>query len=268
MLSPARCGSVCYLRRAAHPVSVARRIMEATSHVMLAGDGADHFAARMGFPPADLLTERAEAAWHKWRADHPGDFAELPVDRVPSVPLGPPVSTAGKSLAEPVPHQQTPAEPVPPAEKPVPQEEPPHDTVGVLAIDMAGQMAGACSTSGTPFKVPGRVGDSPIVGHGLYVDPRYGAAVASGLGELIMGVCGTFLAVEAMRRGASPADAAVEVLQRIIDNFAIREEHQAAIIVLNAAGQWSSAALRRGYRTAVRTATRNELVEPERVMLQ
>ena len=80
-----------------------------------------------------------------------------------------------------------------------------HDTVGVLAIDARGQMAGACSTSGLPFKVPGRVGDSPIIGHGLYVDPRRGAAVATGTGELIMGVCGSFLAVELMGRGASPA---------------------------------------------------------------
>ena len=95
-----------------------------------------------------------------------------------------------------------------------------HDTVGVLAIDSQGKLAGACSSSGLPFKVPGRVGDSPIIGHGLYVDPRRGAAVATGKGELIMGVCGSFLAVELMGRGASPLDAACEVLQRILDNYA------------------------------------------------
>ena len=137
----------------------------------------------------------------------------------------------------------------------------------MLAIDAAGELAGACSTSGSAFKVPGRVGDSPVIGHGLYVDSRVGAAVATGLGELIMGVCGTFLAVEAMRRGATPLEAAVEVLERIIQTYTLREEHQVAIITLDRGGRWSSAALRGGYRTAVRTRTRDELVEPERVML-
>ena len=100
-------------------------------------------------------------------------------------------------------------------------------------MDATGQLSGACSTSGSAFKVPGRVGDSSVIGHGLYVDPRAGAAVATGLGELVMGVCGTFLAVEAMRRGATPLDAAVEVLDRIIQSYTLREEHQVAIITLD-----------------------------------
>ena len=116
-----------------------------------------------------------------------------------------------------------------------------HDTVGVLAIDASGKLAGACSTSGLPFKVPGRVGDSPIIGHGLYVDPKRGGAVATGMGELVMGVCGSFLAVELMGRGASPADAAREVLQRILDSYNFDEEDQVAIIALHPSGQWSSA---------------------------
>ncbi len=82
-----------------------------------------------------------------------------------------------------------------------------------------------------------------------------------------MGVCGTFLAVEAMRRGAAPLDAAVEVLDRIIQSYTLHEEHQVAIITLDRQGRWSSAALRPGYHTAVRTPTRDELVDPERVML-
>jgi len=141
-----------------------------------------------------------------------------------------------------------------------------HDTVGVLARDAAAEIAGACSTSGLPYKLPGRVGDSPVIGHGLYVDPRCGAAVATGWGELIMGVCGSFLAVEQMRRGATPRDAAVEMLQRVVDTHSLRDEHQIGVITLSPSGQWSSAALRPGYRTAVQTPTRVEVVDPDHVM--
>ena len=142
-----------------------------------------------------------------------------------------------------------------------------HDTVGVLARDASGRLAGACSTSGLPFKLPGRVGDSPIVGHGLYVDPSWGAAVATGWGELIMGVCGSFLAVEQMRRGATPSNAAIEVLERIVETCELHDKHQAAVITLSTSGTWGSAALRPGYRTAVQTAAGVELVDPDRVML-
>ena len=185
MVSPARCGSVCYVRQFPHPVSVARLVMEKLRPVvMLSGEGADRFAIRQGLAPANLLTERAQAMWRKWIARHPAAQC----------------------------HDET-AFP-PPAE---------HGRVGRLAggrggsrttstttrsacwpSTRAGQMAGACSTSGLPFKVPGRVGDSPIIGHGLYVDPRRGAAVATGVGELVMGVCGSFLAVELMGRGSPP----------------------------------------------------------------
>ncbi len=142
-----------------------------------------------------------------------------------------------------------------------------HDTVGVLARDASGRLAGACSTSGLPFKLPGRVGDSPIIGHGLYVDPSCGAAVATGWGELIMRVCGSFLAVEQMRRGASPSDAAIEVIERIIETCELHDKHQAAIITLSTSGTWGSAALRPGYRTAVQTPAGVELVDPDWVML-
>ncbi len=193
---------------------------------MLAGEGAERFARRHGIEPADLGTEQSRAAWEKWAETHP----------------------EARQEAEPFPHNEF------------------HDTVGVLARDAAGQIAGACSTSGLPFKLPGRVGDSPIIGHGLYVDPRCGAAVATGWGELIMGVCGSFLAVELMRRGASPRDAAVEMLQRIVDTHPLGDEHQVGVVTLSASGQWSSAALRPGYRTAMQTAAGVEVVDPEHVM--
>jgi N4-(beta-N-acetylglucosaminyl)-L-asparaginase len=246
MLSPSRCGSVCYVRRFAHPVSIARLVMEKLRHVLLAGDGADDFAARQGLAPANLLTDRARKAWEKWAAEHPHAHD-----------LDDPIAVPPVNLAEYYPI---------PAEETLPHNQC-HDTVGVLAIDPGGQMAGACSTSGVAFKAPGRVGDSPIVGHGLYVDPRRGAAVTTGVGELVMGVCGSFLAVELLGRGASPADAARDVLQRIVDAYQLRAEHQVAIITLHPSGQWSSASLRPGYHTAVRTPSRDELVGPECVLL-
>lgn len=230
MRSPAECGAVGGVRRFMHPVSIARLVMTKTPHVMLVGPGAEAFACRQGMQPTELLTEAAREAWETWRKEHP----ETEPRRARSEPL---------------------------------HGEPTHDTVGVLAIDSAGAMAGACSTSGLAFKLPGRVGDSPIIGHGLYVDPRHGAAVATGVGELVMSVCGTFLAVEEMRRGASPAEAAMAVMRRIAESRPLKEKDQAGIITLAPSGEWSSAALRPDFRVAVRTAERNELLDGSQVLL-
>jgi N4-(beta-N-acetylglucosaminyl)-L-asparaginase len=246
MQSPSRCGSVCYLRRFEHPASIARMVMERLRIVMLAGDGADRFALRQGLTPVDLLTDAANERWRKWAEEHPD------VQCRDDAPFRPPANHEELSPTaddESLPHNRY------------------HDTVGVLAIDCNGALSGACSTSGLPFKPPGRVGDSPIIGHGLYVDPRRGAAVATGDGELIMGVCGSFLAVELMARGASPADAAHEVIQRIADSYELTDDDQAAIIALHPSGRWSAAALRPGYRTSVRTETRDEMVDPESILL-
>lgn len=245
MQSPARCGSVCYVRHFEHPITIARMVMECPRLVLVAGEGADRFAARQGLEPANLMTEAARTRWQAWAEANP-DLRQS-VERA----FLPTVNHQETDMVDPesLPHNQY------------------HDTVGVLAIDANGVLSGACSTSGLPFKVPGRVGDSPIIGQGLYVDPRRGAAVATGDGELIMGVCGTFLAVELMGRGASPADAAREAIQRIVDSYELVDEDQAAIIVINPAGEWSAAALRSGYRTAVRTLDRNEMAEPDNIML-
>ena len=252
MLSPARCGSVCYVRRFAHPVSIARLVMEKLRHTLLAGDGADRFAMRQGMTPANLLTDSARAIWQKWATEHPVS------QHLDDTIYFPPASQEEC-------YAITPENALPPGES-LPHNQN-HDTVGVLAIDACGQMAGACSTSGVAFKIPGRVGDSPIIGHGLYVDPKRGAAVTTGMGELVMSVCGSFLAVEMMGCGASPLDAAREVLDRIIQSREIRDEYQVAIIALHPSGHWSSVALRPGYHTAIRTPSRDELADPEFVAL-
>jgi len=225
MLSPARCGAVCALSRHLHAVSVARRVMEATPHVTLAGAGADAFAEAQGFAPRTLLTDGARAEWAAWRRD-PGARDQRRAPR----PVGEPRRD--------------------------------HDTLGVLAIDRRGVLSGACTTSGTAFKLPGRVGDSALIGQGLYVDPGAGGAVFTGWGELITGVCGAFLAVERLRAGAPPVEAVRAVLERILGSGRVRADTQVAGIAVTPDGAWGSASLRAGFRAAVRADGVDRLAAP------
>lgn len=227
MLSPSRRGAVAGLRKALHPISVARKVMETTPHVLIVGDDADAFGLKHGLPQADLLTPAAREAFERWKRS---DRDAGPIANIEE-------------------------------RKTWPDEESTHDTIGILSIDARGTLAGACTTSGMAWKVPGRVGDSPIIGQGLYVDPTAGAAVCTGHGELVMGVCGSFLAVEQMRAGASPAQAAAAVIDRIRRCYDLREDDQVGVITLHKNGAWGSAALKAGFRVAVRSADRDELVE-------
>jgi isoaspartyl peptidase/L-asparaginase-like protein (Ntn-hydrolase superfamily) len=231
MLSPARRGGVGAVRRFAHVTSIARRVMERTPHVLLAGPDADAFAEEQGFSPVKLLTEESRADWESWRAA-----------RAKATPVA---NIEEKSAAR--------------------ARDEDHDTIGILAVDRAGVLAGACSTSGLAYKLPGRVGDSPIVGHGLYVDPVAGAAVATGHGELVMGVCGSFLAVESLRNGASAREAARTVIDRVAAAYELGPQDQVGIIVLEPSGHFAGASLRPGFQVAVRTLDRDELVPPDYV---
>ena len=249
MLAPNRCGSACALRSHLHPVSVARRIMEQTNHVMLAGTDADDFADRMGLSRAELLSPEAKAAWESWKAN------PALVDQSRDRGLRPQDGGAGsdgrlfsRTAAGEARWKH-------------------HDTIGTLAIDADGTLAGACSTSGMPYKVPGRIGDSPIIGHGLYVDPTAGAATATGAGELVMGVCGSFLAVELMRQGRSPVEALVATLERIRSSYDLQPHHQVAMIALRPDGAWASAALRPGFLAAVHDLNGPRLAEPDVVLM-
>jgi N4-(beta-N-acetylglucosaminyl)-L-asparaginase len=234
MVAPARRGAVANVKRFAHVASIARRVMEGTPHVLLAGADADEFAASQGFEPVNLLTEESRLEWEKWKRTRSGATTKL-VRNIEEA-RGPSANDS-------------------------------HDTIGILALDANGVLAGACSTSGMAYKLPGRVGDSPIVGHALYVEPNIGAAVCTGHGELVMGICGAFLAVETMRRGGSPSDAAAEVMNRAIASYSLTEDDQIGIIVLRRDGQWNGASLRPGFSIAVRAADRDELVDSPRVQL-
>jgi N4-(beta-N-acetylglucosaminyl)-L-asparaginase len=248
MTDPDRCGSVAFIRKYANAAAIARRVMERTVHVMLVGEGAEAFAAREGFRPQPLLTGEARAEWLKWSTDP----ATLDADRYHG--WLPPANVEEEARNGRVGAAKKCGEPYT------------HDTISILARDAAGKLAGACTTSGMAFKVPGRVGDSPIIGQGLYVDQRAGAAAATGTGELIMGVCGSFLAVELMRQGWSPQLAIVEVLRRIADRFKIRPEHQVAMIAMTPEGKWASAALRPGFSHTISDEDGTR-VEPAQVVL-
>jgi len=268
MTDPNRCGSVACLRHHANPCEIARRVMEKTIHVMLAGEGADAFADREGFARRELLTAEAKAEWEKWAKDPKN------LDRAKYQGWIPPQNVEEKARSQMANRtsqiaNQDKAKGDADRGSRVQGGDGPrgsHDTVCVLARDSRGQLAGACSTSGMAFKVPGRVGDSPIIGHGLYVDQRGGAAAATGNGELVMGVCGSFLAVELMRGGARPLDAIVEVLKRICARFELGPDHQVAMIAMTPRGEWGSGAIRPGFRHTITDERGTRVEEAQRVV--
>jgi isoaspartyl peptidase/L-asparaginase-like protein (Ntn-hydrolase superfamily) len=184
------CGGVAGLENIRHPAALARRVMERTPHVLLVGQGARDFALQQGFPLDNLNTPESLAEWEKRRPRR---------------------------------EQPTPARPAPTRRVSEGSGEPPfsHDTVTVLALDQKGNLGGVCTTSGLAHKLPGRVGDSPIIGAGLYVDNTAGAAGATGVGEEIIRIGGSLLIVEAMRAGRS-AQEACELAVRKINAVAVR----------------------------------------------
>lgn len=220
MDSTGNCGSVCYLKNIKHPISVARKVMDDSPHVMLAGNGALQFALENGFVKEDLLTENARKAWEKWKE---------------------------KSEYKPVINVEN------------------HDTIGMLAIDGNGDIAGACTTSGLAFKINGRVGDSPIIGAGLYVDNEVGGAVATGLGESIIKSVGSFLIVEFMRQGKSPQEACEEAIKRIMDKQENYQDFQAAYIAINKKGEVGSCSIHPGFDFALHLEDSNKLYKAESV---
>ncbi|PSQ96046.1 MAG: glycosylasparaginase [Bacteroidetes bacterium SW_9_63_38] len=218
------CGAVAALEDIQHPISVARAVMEETPHIMLAGKGARDFAVEQGFEPTALLTEASRRDWDEWRAN--ADAADRPTPNIENAP------GAGS-----------------------------HDTIGMLALDTAGRLAGACTTSGTAWKRHGRVGDSPLIGAGLYVDGAVGAACATGWGEAIMRVAGSHLAVETMRQGASPQAACRRVVERIDRWHDNLSDVQVGVLALNTDGEIGAYSLQSGFDTARDTPDGGRMIE-------
>ncbi|WP_257668300.1 N(4)-(beta-N-acetylglucosaminyl)-L-asparaginase [Parapedobacter tibetensis] len=215
------CGSVAAIQHIAHPISVARMVMEKTPHVMLVGEGALQFALENGFEKEELLTPEGEKAWKEWLKEKKYE---------------PVINIENKSFAT----------------AKLPGNQYNHDTIGMLAMDMNGNLSGACTTSGMAFKMYGRVGDSPIIGAGLYVDNEIGAATATGVGEEVIRTVGSFLVVELMRQGLSPQDACREAVERIIKKKPdTAKEIQVGFLAMNKQGEYGAFSLQQGFSYAV-----------------
>jgi N4-(beta-N-acetylglucosaminyl)-L-asparaginase len=199
-----RAGAVAALRRVANPSRVAQVVMERSDHVMLVGEGALQFARLHGFPERELLTERARLAWVRFRET-----------LGPNNKYGPGLQNAG--LPPPPESRAGTEEELYFAERVV--RNPPTGTITCLGLNDQGEISGVTSTSGHAWKLPGRVGDSPLIGCGLFVDGDVGAAGSTGKGEECIKVNGAHTVVEAMRRGASPDVACREALQRVVRNY-------------------------------------------------
>ena len=218
-------GAVCALEDIVHAVSVARRVMERTPHTMLVGEGARTFAVEQGFQPQNLLTPRAEAAWREWHK---------------TANYAPRINSENSDW------------------RTMPGGPGNHDTIGLLAIGTDQRMAGACTTSGMAFKMRGRVGDSPIIGAGLYVDDEIGGATATGVGEDVVRVAG----VEAMRHGLDPVAACRSVIERLARLRGTRVAgSQVALLALDKQGRAGAFALQPGFTYAVTDTTGQTRIE-------
>ena len=209
------CGSVSFLQHIKHPISVARKVMDETPHVMLSGKGALQFALEQGFPKEDLLTEKAEKRWREWLKD---------------------------SEYKPIINVEN------------------HDTIGLLALDKNGDISGACTTSGLSWKMHGRVGDSPVIGAGMFVDNEVGGACATGVGEAVLKTLGSFLIVELIRQGASPQEACEEGIARIVKNQNYKDM-QIGYLAINKKGEHGSYAVHPWFNYALYQGDKNRMID-------
>ena len=221
----ANCGSVGALERIKHPISVARRVMEKTPHVMLVGKGAQDFAVAEGFPlePAKL-SDDAEKTYKEWLKK--SEYKPIiNIENRKDGAFAP--SKLGNGRWN-------------------------HDTIGMIALDAMGNLSGSCTTSGMGFKMRGRLGDSPIIGAGLYVDNEIGAATATGVGEEVIKICGTHLVVELMRQGHSPEMACKKAVERIVKRDPAKAKNtQVGFIAINKKGEHGGYCLQKGFNYAV-----------------
>lgn len=206
------CGGVAGLEHIENPISVARKVMDDTPHVLLVGEGALLFAESKGFKRTNLLTENAKKAWLEWQK---------------------------KSEYKPIINIEN------------------HDTIGLLAQDENGDISGACTTSGLSFKMRGRVGDSPIIGAGLFIDNEIGGATATGMGEAVIKVVGSHLVVELMRQGYEPEEACKEAVERIIKKEPNYKNIQVGFLALRKDGTTGGYAMHKGFNYALMTSVDN-----------
>lgn len=227
------CGAVMCLEHIKHPISVARLVMEKTPHVILVGDGALQFALANGFKKENLLTPDSEKAWKEW---------------LKKANYEPVMNIENKSYNEPLAGA-------------FPGSIDNHDTIGILALDEAGNLSGGCTTSGMAFKMHGRVGDSPVIGAGLFVDGEIGAATSTGVGEEVIRCVGSHLVVEYMRQGNSPYNACKKVVERIAKrDLEKAKKIQIGFLAMDKHGNHGAYALQKGFSYAVRSENEEVLI--------
>ena len=208
MDSLGNCGAVACLEHIENPISVARKVMDNTPHVLIVGQGALEFALDQGFEKKNLLTPKAEQALIAWQKE----AKYKPIINIEN-----------------------------------------HDTIGMLAIDKNGDISGACTTSGLAFKMHGRVGDSPIIAAGLFVDNEIGGATATGMGEAVIRVAGSHLVVELMRQGYEPEAACKAAIDRIVRRDPSFKDIQIGFLALRKDGAVGGYAIHKGFNYALMT---------------
>lgn len=231
-----RAGSVASVRKIKNVARLAKTVMERTNHVMLVGDGARRFAVAEGFEETNLLTEHSRKIWLAWKAKtsfnwRPGIDSPEWKEHMAALFDGDPrqIAYAERVIARPV-----------------------TGTINCLAVGGNGEVSGTTTTSGLSWKIPGRVGDSPIIGAGLYVDGDVGGAGSTGKGEENIKICGGHTIVELMRKGMKPADACLEALGRVARNYNNDKKKLGTFhlyfYALNKDGEYGSASLwKNGY---------------------
>ena len=210
-------GAVLCMQNIMHPIAVAKKVMEDTPHVILAGAGAEQFAVSQGFKRENLLTEQSKKDWETWKKT---------------------------SKYKPIINIEN------------------HDTIGMLAIDKNGTISGGCTTSGLAYKMSGRVGDSAIVGSGLFVDNEIGAATATGLGEEVLKTVGSYLIVELIRQGKSPQEACEEAILRIIEKTPNFKDFQVGYIAVNKKGETGAYSIHEGFTATTYQNQKNTTFNP------
>lgn len=213
------CGSVAFMEGIDHPISVARKVMESTKHVMLVGEGAEQFAKENGFGKIKTPIPESKEAYKKWKKEQAEIIKNPPIN-----------------------HEN-------------------HDTIGMLAMDKDGNISGGCTTSGWAYKMHGRVGDSPIIGAGLYVDNEVGGAVATGLGEAIIRVAGSHAVVELMRQGVSANEACKQVVERIIKKNKNLEGLQCGFLAMDKFGNIGAYSVYNGFNFAYTDEKQHKLID-------
>ncbi|MCY7291562.1 MAG: N(4)-(beta-N-acetylglucosaminyl)-L-asparaginase [Ferruginibacter sp.] len=231
------CGAVAGLEQIKHPISVARKVMELTPHIILVGTGAQEFAVENGFAKEPkVLSKNAEEAYKDWlKTSNYNPEINIEKKKGTSGPFAPAFFNDGS---------------------------PNHDTMGILAMDKKGNMSGGVTTSGMAFKIHGRVGDSPVIGAGLFVDNEIGCATSSGVGEEVIRICGTHLVVEFMRQGYSPENACRKAVERIINrDKAKAKTFQVGFLAMNKIGEHGAYAIQKGFVYSLKTGSENKIIE-------